>query len=42
MEFGGRGCLSVGDITPHSAPDLHVCTAQTHSVQASLVRDYLD
>lgn len=33
---------SVKDISPHSAPELHVCGAHWHSAQASLVRDYLD
>jgi hypothetical protein len=32
----------VEDISSHSAPDLHVCDARSHSVQPSLVRDYLD
>jgi len=34
--------ISVKDISPHSAPDLHVYHAQQHSAQSSLVRDYLD
>jgi hypothetical protein len=34
--------ISVKDISPHSAPDLHVYHAHEHSVRASLVRDYLD
>jgi hypothetical protein len=33
---------SVGDIAPHSAPDLHASHTQPHSAQPSLVRDYLD
>ncbi|GAB4067778.1 hypothetical protein GCM10028777_24880 [Angustibacter speluncae] len=33
---------SVQDISPHTAPDLRVHTAQTHSAQWLLVRDYLD
>ena len=33
---------TVQDISPHNASDLHVCQARQHSVQWSLVRDYLD
>jgi hypothetical protein len=33
---------SVGDISHHTVPDPHGYDAQTYSVHASLVRDYLD
>ena len=38
----GACSLSVEDISPHTAPDLHACHAHSYSVQAFLVRDYLD
>ena len=34
--------LSVQDNATHSARDLHVRMAQSHSAKPSLVRDYLD
>ena len=33
---------SVGDISRHSASDLHACNARANSAKSSLVRDYLD
>jgi len=33
---------SVEDISTYTASDLHVCNAHSHSVQAFLMRDYLD
>jgi hypothetical protein len=38
----GSGSLPVQGISAHSASDMHVHCARLHSVQAFLVRDYLD
>src|SRR5690348_9985059 len=38
VETARTGDLSVGDIPPHSAPDLPVRLAQSHSARASVVR----
>jgi hypothetical protein len=42
VEAGMEPPDSVGDISHHTAPDLHGYDARKHTVHASLVRDYLD